>query len=159
MHRKLLSKTLFTLHIHNVSFCVWDIYGGEELSWLFTTLHHSSPSSFFLKTHYINNGSVIYYDQHQSSIMTSSSHQWWPNFAIRWRVVKSEQALFTSHNPSVYRGFRGICEEWNRKWGFSHANRLHLQPESFCRIVVTVLLKFISRRIIFCLAMAQYCPS
>ena len=47
--RKLLSKTLFTLHIHNVSFCVWDIYGGEELSWLFTTLHHSSPSSFFLK--------------------------------------------------------------------------------------------------------------
>ena len=38
MHRKLLSKTLFTLHIHNVSFCVWDIYGGEELSWLFTTL-------------------------------------------------------------------------------------------------------------------------
>ena len=79
---------------------------------LFTTLH---PHHFFLKTHYINNGSVIYYDQHQSSIMTSSCHQWWPNFAIRWRVVKSEQALFTSHNPSVYRGFRGICEEWRVK--------------------------------------------
>ena len=44
MYRKLLSKTLFTLHIHNVSFCVWDIYGGEELSWLFTTLH---PHHFF----------------------------------------------------------------------------------------------------------------
>ena len=92
------------------------------------TLHHSSPLFtliIFFKTHYINNGSVIYYDQHQSSIMTSSSHQWWPNFAIRWRVVKSgeewwrvvksEQALFTSHNPSVYRGFRGICEEWRVK--------------------------------------------
>lgn len=47
--------------------------------------------------------------------MTSSSHQRWPSFAIRWRVVKSEQALFTSHNPSVYRGFRGICEEWRVK--------------------------------------------
>ena len=158
MHRKLLSKTLFTLHIHNVSFCVWDIYGGEELSWLFTSLHHSSPSSFFRKTHYINNGSVIYYDQHQSSIMTSSSHQRWPNFAIRWRVVKSEQALFTSHNPSVYRGFRGICEEWRVKSRVGFFSRKN-NSESFCRIVVTVLLKFISRRIIFCLAMAQYCPS
>ena len=29
--------------------------------------------------------------------------------------MKSEQALFTSHNPSVYRGFRGICEEWRVK--------------------------------------------
>ena len=110
MHRKLLSKTLFTLHIHNVSFCVWDIYDGEELSWLFTSLHHSSPSSFFLKTHYINNGSVIYYDQLQSSIMTSSSHQWWPNFAIRWRVVKScEECLLTLHlsQPQCLSGFQG----------------------------------------------------
>ena len=32
MYRKLLSKTLFTLHIHNVSFCVRDTYDGEELS-------------------------------------------------------------------------------------------------------------------------------
>ena len=110
MHRKLLSKTLFTLHIHNVSFCVWDIYGGEKLSWLFTTLHHSSPSSFFFKTHYINNGSVIYYDQHQSSIMTSSCHQWWPNFAIRWRVVKSgEEWTSTLHlsQPQCLSGFQG----------------------------------------------------
>ena len=40
MHRKLLSKTLFTLHIHNVSFCVWDIYDGEE--W-WRVNKHSSP--------------------------------------------------------------------------------------------------------------------
>ena len=119
MHRKLLSKTLFTLHIHNVSLCVWGTYDGEELSWLFTTLHHSSPSSCFL-THQISNGSVIYYDQPQSSIMTSSCHQWWPSFAIRWRVVKSgaewwrvvksgEEWTSTLHlsQPQCLSGFQG----------------------------------------------------
>ena len=45
LHRKLLSKTLFT------------------------TLHHSSPSSFFRKTHYLSNVLVFYYDQLQSSMM------------------------------------------------------------------------------------------
>ena len=76
---------------------------------LFTTLHHCSPSSFFRKTHYINNGSVIYYDQHQSSIMTSTCHQWWPSFAIRWRVVKScEEWASTLHlsQPQCLSGFQ-----------------------------------------------------
>ena len=78
-----------------------------DSSLLFTTLH---PHHFLKKTHYINNGSVIYYDQHQSSIMTSSSHQWWPSFAIRWRVVKSgEECLLTLHlsQPQCLSGFQG----------------------------------------------------
>ena len=110
LHRMLLSKTLFTLHVYGVSYCVWGVYGGEELR---LTLHHSSPLFtliIFFKTHYINNGSVIYYDQHQSSIMTSSCHQWWPNFAIRWRVVKSgEEWTSTLHlsQPQCLSGLQG----------------------------------------------------
>ena len=40
LHRKLLSKTLFTLHVYGVSYCVLGVYGGEELR---LTLHNSSP--------------------------------------------------------------------------------------------------------------------
>ena len=89
------------------------------------TLHHSSPLFtliIFFKNalykqwfgHLLWPAPIIYYDQLLSSMMTElrnkvkSGEEW-------WRVVKSEQALFTSHNPSVYRGFRGICEEWRVK--------------------------------------------
>ena len=120
MHRKLLSKTLFTLHIHNVSFCVWGIYDGEELSWLFTTLHHSSPSSFFLNAsnkqwfgHLLWPAPIIYYDQLQSSMMTElrnkvkSGEEW-------WRVNKHSSPLTTP----VFIGVSGESvksEEWNRE--------------------------------------------
>ena len=147
MHRKLLSKTLFTLHIRNVSFCVWDTYDGEELSWLFTTLHLSSPSSFFLKTHHISNGSVIYYDQLQPSKMTELCN----------KVKSGEewQALFTSHNPSVYRGFRGICEEWrvkSRVGFFSRkptppATRKHLPNRNYSPLEIYMTYTDIDRHI------------
>ena len=49
----------------------------------------------------------------------SSRHKWRLSLvtrgAERWRVVKSEVLLFTSRNPSVYRGFRQIGEEWRVK--------------------------------------------
>ena len=41
--------------------------------------------------------------------MTSSSHQWWPNFTIRWRVVKSgEEWTSTLHlsQPQCLSGFQ-----------------------------------------------------
>ena len=90
MHRKLLSKILFTLHIHNVSFCVWDIYGGEELSWLFTSLHHSSPILFLEERiserqwfrHQWRLGFVINEDQALSSMKTRPCHQWRPDLGI-----------------------------------------------------------------------------
>ena len=89
---------------------------------LFTTLHLSSPCIFW-------GSEIIPCSLLQPSLKTSAGHQWWPSLVISkrlsvyplasgeewWRVVKSEQALFTSHNPSVYRGFRGICEEWRVK--------------------------------------------
>ena len=50
---------------------------------------------------------------------TSSRHQWRLSLVTRgeerWRVVKSGRVLFTSHTPSVYRGFRQIGEEWRVK--------------------------------------------
>ena len=50
---------------------------------------------------------------------TSSRHKWRLSLVTRgeerWRVVKSEVLLFTSRNPSVYRGFRQIGEEWRVK--------------------------------------------
>ena len=50
---------------------------------------------------------------------TSSRHKWRLSLVTRgeerWRVVKSEVLLFTSRNPSVYRGFRQIGEKWRVK--------------------------------------------
>ena len=87
MHRKLLSKTLFTLHIHNVSFCVWDIYGGEELSWLFTTLHHSSPSSFVSGSAFIHCRLLIY--SYLCTIILKSNKLWQQTNVLRRLGVPS----------------------------------------------------------------------
>lgn len=37
-----VSFSLFTLHILHITFCVTASWKGEELFYLFTTLHHSS---------------------------------------------------------------------------------------------------------------------
>ena len=99
---------------------------------LFTTLHLSSPCIFC-------GSEIIPCSLLQPSLKTSAGHQWWPSFVISkrlsvyplasgeewWRVVKSGGALFTSHTPSVYRGFSLFGEEWRVKArvGFLRANR------------------------------------
>ena len=108
LHRKLLSKIPFTLHLYGVIWCIWDVYGGEGCFWPFT---HPSPSSFFRKTHYISNGSVIYYGQLQSSMMAELRYK----VKGGWRVGEGLKAPFTSRNPSVYRGFRRKGEGWRVK--------------------------------------------
>ena len=73
------------------------------------TLHHPSPSSFYERAPFIGNGSVIIDDQLLPSLMTNSRLQWWPSFAIRWRVVKScEEWASTLHlsQPQCLSGFQ-----------------------------------------------------
>lgn len=41
---------LFTLHILQITFCVTASWKGEEVFYLFTTLHHSSSSDCRLPT-------------------------------------------------------------------------------------------------------------
>ena len=68
-----------------------------------------------------------------------------------WRVVKSEWALFTSRNPSVYRGFGRKGERWRvkKRLGFytTHQKKTWYANSSNTR-----------GRIVSCLALALYCP-
>ena len=116
-------------------------------------------------------------------MMTSFGLQWWPasvfdcgwlrssivaGLGMRWRVVKSGEEvsqLFTSQNPSVYRGFRRFGEEWRVKARVVFFSQL-LSPSSslsffFLLLLVASLLvasPSSSRRVVSCLAMALYCP-
>ena len=47
--RKLLSKIPFTLHQKDINICSLKTCTGEELTPLFTTLHHSSPGAAYRK--------------------------------------------------------------------------------------------------------------
>ena len=46
---KPLSKALFTLHRKDINICKLETCTGEELTPLFTTLHHSSPGAAYRK--------------------------------------------------------------------------------------------------------------
>ena len=126
MSRKLLSILLFTLHRSSVNRCAKGACTGEELLQLFTTLHPLFTLIFFEDARFsLESGFGL-----RPSMVTSFGLQWWPasvfngdqlrssivaGLGMRWRVVKSGEELsqlFTSQNPSVYRGFRRFGEEW-----------------------------------------------
>ena len=130
---------------------------------------HPSPSSFLESKRFS-------YIKVRSSMKTSSRHQWRPSFVISrrvctytlhwvkggegwWRVGEGLSKPFTSHTPSVYRGFRRKGEGWRVKLrvGFLRAKQLKLHPLFLIKMIV--LSKFSSQRIILCPAMAQNCPS
>ena len=78
-----------------------------------------------------------------------------------WRVGEGLSQPFTSHNPSVYRGFRRKGEGWRVKSRvrFLRAKPRFLQSESIFRMAMVDRPKIFSRRIILCLAKAKSCPS
>ena len=181
MSRELLLILLFTLHWSGVSCCVWDNCAGEELPQLFTTLHPLFTLIFFWGCEIFSwirlRSSAFNDDQLWSSMMTSFGLQWWPasvfdgdqlrssivaGLGMRWRVVKSGEEvsqLFTSQNPSVYRGFRRFGEEWRVKarvvFFLSSAIFFSLPPSlTFFRLLSSAS----SRRVVSCLAMARNCP-
>ena len=88
-------KTLFTRHQSIITIWYTEVLIGWRLK---LTLHHPSP----LFTLFI--------------FSVSPASIWrFPAGEERWRVVKSEWALFTSRSPSVYRGFRRKGEGWRVK--------------------------------------------
>ena len=131
---------------------------------------HSSPWFFFEDARFsLESGFGL-----RPSMVTSFGLQWWPasvfngdqlrssivaGLGMRWRVVKSGEEvsqLFTSQNPSVYRGFRRFGEEWRVK-----ARVVFFSPSSsfsFLLLLLLVASPSSSRRVVSCLAMARNCP-
>ena len=121
-------KTLFTLHQSFIIFWYTEALVGWRVR---LTLHHSSPPLH-----------LIYFFRFYSI------HQ---KISGGWRVVKSEWALFTSRNPSVYRGFGRKGERWRvkKRLGFytTHQKKAWYANSSNTR-----------GHIVSCLALALYCP-
>ena len=129
------------------------------------TLHHPSPWLFLgceiiselMFSHLLWSASAIYYDQLLSSMMAGLRDK------VKGGVKGGEgwSQPFTSHNPSVYRGFRRKGEGWRVKSRvrFLRAKPRFLQSESIFRMAMVDLPKIFSRCIILCLAKAKSCPS
>ena len=83
------------------------------------TLHHPSPWLFLgceiisepMFSHLLWSAPAIYYGQLLSSMMAGLLDK----VKGRWRVGEGLHQPFTSHNPSVYRGFRRKGEGWRVK--------------------------------------------
>ena len=118
-------KTLFTLHQSIIT--IW--YSEVLIGWR-VSIHSSPPLHLIYFFHF--------YSIHLKILGG-------------WRVVKSERALFTSRNPSVYRGFRRKGEGWRvkKRLGFytTHQKKAWYANSSNTR-----------GRIVSCLALAYYCP-
>ena len=119
MHRKLLSKTLFTLHQKIINVCRLKTCTGEEFTPLFTTLHPLFTRSRFRK---ICKNLWNLWDVKKvvsAPDRTGRASDSIPCAIRRWRVVKRGEewaSLFTSRTPpSVYRGFSRFGEEWRVK--------------------------------------------
>ena len=106
---KPLSKILFTLHWNGINICSLETCTGEE--WC-ATLHLSSPTLHPENLRNLRN---------LRDFLQRPSRSIFHLIFVRnpkikgWRVVKSDAPLFTSRNPSVYRGFSRFGEEWRVK--------------------------------------------
>ena len=115
-------------------------------------------------------------DQLWSSMMTSFGLQWWPasvfngdqlrssivaGLGMRWRVVKSGEELsqlFTSQNPSVYRGFRRFGEEWRVKARVVFFSQLLSPSSSFSFLLLLLLVASPSCCFSFFLPTCRFLP-
>ena len=126
-----LQNTLHPSPIHHNNLIFRSFNRVKSIHSLFTTLHHSSPPLH-----------LIYFFHFYSIHL---------KILGGWRVVKSERALFTSRNPSVYRGFRRKGEGWRvkKRLGFytTHQKKTRCTNSTNTR-----------GHIVSCLALALYCP-